>query len=331
MGPPADVLLVAAGANHSACVTVCGRLQVVGENRRGQLGLGDCMGRKAWTMVGGIAGRVCQVACGGMHTVVLNGEGGVLVSGANDHGQLGTQGGRGVGGVVHFCAVRVFESDVMMVAAGSAHTVLLTADGRVFGAGSNSNGQLGGKQGGGCGVFTPVGCFGRKVVRVACGGDTTMMLTTDNMVLVTGKRQCGLSVIGGLGSSRVTHLSVGDGFAIARTTESDVAVSVHRKRFYVAEEMRGVQARCVSAGISHYVIVTEKGGVLAGGGNAFGQVGSDPHFPMGLTIEGGQNARIVRPYRVPLSSVRIPQGYRALQVAAGAFHTLFLLEQVEES
>lgn len=330
VGPPADVLFVAAGANHSACVTICGRLQVVGENRRGQLGLGDCMGRKAWTMVGGILGRMCQVACGGMHTVVLNGEGGVLVSGANDHGQLGVQGGRAVGGVAQFCAVRAFESGVVMIAAGSAHTVLLTADGRVFGAGNNSSGQLGGKQGGERGMFEPVGCFGRKVVRVACGGNTTMMLTTDNMILVTGKRQCGLSVIGGLGLCRVTHLSVGDGFAIARTAENDVAVSVHRKRFHVAEEMRGVRARCVSAGISHYAIVTEEGGVLAGGGNAFGQVGSEPNYPMGLTIEGGQNARIIRPYRVPLSSVRIPKGYRALQVAAGAFHTLFLLEQVDK-
>lgn len=157
-----------------------------------------------------------------------------------------------------------------------------------------------------------------------------MMLTTDNMVLVSGKRKCGWSVIGGLGVSRVTHLSVGERFAIARTAQGDVAVSLHRKRFCVTEELRAVRARCVSAGTSHYSIVTEGGRVLAAGGNAFGQVGSDPNFPMGLTIQGGHNARIIRPYRVPLSNLHIPHGYRALQVAAGAFHTMFLLEKLEE-
>lgn len=149
-----------------------------------------------------------------------------------------------------------------------------------------------------------------------------MLLTADNMVLVTGKRQCGLSVIGGLGLSRVTHLSVGEGFAIASTDERAVAVSVHRKRFYVTDELMAVDAACVSAGISHYAIATENGGALAGGANAFGQVAAGE---MGLTIEGGQNARVIRPHRVLLSPVHVPSGHRVLQVAAGSFHTLFLL------
>lgn len=149
-----------------------------------------------------------------------------------------------------------------------------------------------------------------------------MLLTADNMVLVTGKRKCGLSVIGGLGTSRVTHLSVGEGFAIASTDERAVAVSFYRKRFFVTDELTVIDAACVSAGMSHYTIATEEGDALASGANAFGQVAAGQ---MGLTIEGGTNARIIRPHRVPLSQVDIPPGYRVKHVAAGSFHTLFLL------
>lgn len=270
--------------------------------------------------------RVAQVACGAAHTVVLTGQDELLVAGANDYGQLGT-------GDIHqridFSKCAQFTSHaVSMLAAGAAHTVVLTEDGCVYATGDNANGQLGGRRDKGRRVFQPVGCFGRKVVRIACGSDTTMLLTVDNMVLVTGKRQCGMSVIGGLGISKVTHLSVGEGFAIASTAENHVAVSAHRKRFCVTDELLGVNAHCVSAGVSHYAIVTAEGGVLAGGANAFGQVAAGQ---MGLTIEGSQYARIIRPHRVPLSVVDIPPGYRALQVASGAFHTLYLLASTKKS
>lgn len=320
--PPATVIQVAAGAQHSACITALGVLHVAGSNRRGQLGLRDLSARPTWTPVLDLKwARISQLACGASHTVLLTSDGHVLVTGANDYGQLGLP---DAAETLQFTKPQL--PPAVMVAAGNAHTVALLDDGSVWATGDNSAGQLGGRRDRGSTIFAQIGCFGRRVVRISSGADTTMLLTVDNMVLVTGKRQGGLSVIGGLGTSRVKHLSVGEGFAIAGTYENDAAVSAHRKRFFVTDELLDVSAKCVSAGISHYAIVTDEGAALAAGANAFGQVAAGE---MGLTIQGGQNARLVRPLRVPLSPVNIPRGYHALQVAAGAFHTLYLLSRNE--
>lgn len=316
----APLVAVAAGADFSAALTAAGGVLVAGSNARGQLG----GARAGWTPAASLAHvRVVQLACGGAHALALDAMGRVWAAGANDAGQLGL-------GMSTSDACDVFvrapklAAKVKMLAAGRAHSVALLDDGRVFAAGDGRGGQLGRAHTRGCAVsFVPLLCFGHRVVRVAAGADTTMLLTANNMILVSGKRPGCLSVIGGLGSARVTHLGVGEGFAIARTRGRDVALSMCRKRFAVTDSLTAVGATAVSAGLAHYAIVTQDGGVLAAGANAFGQVAAGQ---MGLTIEGGAGARIIRAHRVPLSSVQIPQGYRALQVAAGAYHSLYLLE-----
>lgn len=315
---PAVVAGLSAGSMHSAVRTALGALHMAGANTRGQLGVGDTTSRPSWTYVFDLKWtRVAQVACGEAHTVVLTGNGQIFTTGANSSGQLG------LGDVNDRNRFeRIPLASVVMVAAGRSHTVCLLQDGTVLATGDNSRGQLGGRSGNAVTSFHKVSCFGRKVMRIACGNDTTMMLTEENMVLVTGKRQCGLSVIGGLGTSIVTHLEVGERFAIVRTARGDAAVSKNRKRFYVSDELGRVTANAVSAGISHYVVLCQHGDVLASGTNAFGQVGAGD---MGLTLEGSPNARVIRAHQVPLSPVLLPSGYRALQVAAGAFHTLYLL------
>lgn len=315
---PAAVAVLSAGSMHSAVITALGTLHVAGSNSYGQLGVGDFTPRLSWTHVADFKrSRIAQVACGEAFTVVLTGDGSVFATGANSCGQLGLG-----DTAVRSRFERLAVSAVVMIAAGRQHTVCLLQDGTVFATGDNSRGQLGGACGKAVTSLRPVSCFGRKVDRIACGSDTTMMLTSKNMVLVTGKRQCGLSVIGGLGTSVVTHLVVGERFAIARTAQGEAAVSVCRKRFYVKDELTHVTVESVSAGIAHYALLCNNGNVLASGANAFGQVSAGN---MGLTIEGSPNARIIRAHRVPLSPVNLPPGYHALQVAAGAFHTLYLL------
>lgn len=322
INPPAMVVSIAAGASHSACLTVLGALHVTGANTHGQLGVADLARRSTWTHVLDLKWtRVAQVTCGELHTVALTGDGAVFCTGANAAGQLALGDTKDR---THFQCVR--DHGITMIATGRSHTVCLQQNGVVIAAGDNSSGQLGSGRDNGAPNFLHVGCFGRKVVRIACGNDTTMMLTADNMVLVTGKRLSGLSVIGGLGTSRVSHLSVGERFAIVRTMTDDVAFSAHRKRFRVSDEFLRVSAHQVSAGIAHYAIVCDDGTVLAAGGNAFGQVAAGE---MGLTLEGSPNARLIRTHHVPLSPVQLPPEYQALQVAAGSFHTIYLLAKTD--
>lgn len=325
----APLVAVAAGADFSFALTAAGGVLVAGSNASGQLGLG-CGARaiRGWLPCTSLSNiRIVQLVCGGSHTLVLDSYGRIWGSGANDVGQLGL--GRHTSVVISaFTPIPnsfPHPSSVRMLAAGRAHSVALLDDGRVFAAGDGRGGQLGRAHARGCAYnFVRLLCFGHRVVRVAAGADTTMLLTANNMILVSGKRPGCLSVIGGLGSARVTHLGVGQGFAIARTHGRDVALSTCRKRFAVTDSLTSVGAHAVSAGLAHYAIVTHEGGVLAAGANAFGQVAAGQ---MGLTIEGGAGARIIRAHRVPLSNVAIPQGYRALQVAAGAYHSIYLLQR----
>lgn len=316
--PSACIISISAGAFHSACLTSLGALHVTGSNSHGQLGVADSSRRSAWTHVADLKSmRICQVACGEKHTVVLSAHGAVYATGANGSGQLGLS-----DRVDRITFQPAVQNNAVMIAAGRSHTVVLLRDGSVVAAGENSNGQLGSRADDGLLTFRPVQCFGQRVVRIACGNDTTMLLTARNCVLATGKRPCGLSVIGGLGTSRISHLSVAERFAIVRTQRNDVAVSAFRKRFGVPDELRCVAASHVSAGVSHYVVLRTDGSVLAAGGNAFGQVGAGN---MGLTLEGSPGARVIRTHQVQLSPVTLPTGYRALQAAAGAFHTVYLL------
>lgn len=81
---------------------------------------------------------------------------------------------------------------VASISCGNFHTVLLTADGRVFAFGSNCHGQLG------CGdarsrhqpvqVILPADI---KVAQVAAGANHSVLRTTDGAVYTFGAHKCG--------------------------------------------------------------------------------------------------------------------------------------------
>lgn len=87
---------------------------------------------------------VQQVSSSGLHTLALTSSGDVLSWGHNAQGQLGdgTQTNRPAPIVVDFGA-HLGDSSVTSIVAGTNHSLALTDDGRIFGWGSNTNGQLG--------------------------------------------------------------------------------------------------------------------------------------------------------------------------------------------
>lgn len=63
------IKMVAAGANHSLCLTERGDIYCCGYNAKGQLGLGDERSVTSWTHVSKLKGmKVIKIFAGGDHS-----------------------------------------------------------------------------------------------------------------------------------------------------------------------------------------------------------------------------------------------------------------------
>ncbi len=126
-----------------------GTVETWGSNSAGQLGYAtpsDCgsagnspCGRLP-APVPGVA-SVVAIAAGTEHVLALRSDGTVLAWGGNSHGQLGDP--SLAGGARTTPTVIPNLTDVVSIAAGSAHSVAITRDGGVFVFGNNQYGQLG--------------------------------------------------------------------------------------------------------------------------------------------------------------------------------------------
>lgn len=130
---------VAAGSQHSLALLDDGSVWAWGNNQFGQLGDGTTTNRT--TPVQAFAGvpRVAAIAAGGVHNLLLLGDGTVLAWGANGSGQLGD----GTTTDRHAPVQVVGLSGVIGIAAGFEHSLALLDDGTVWAWGANAAGQLG--------------------------------------------------------------------------------------------------------------------------------------------------------------------------------------------
>uniref|UniRef100_A0A673XU96 X-linked retinitis pigmentosa GTPase regulator n=1 Tax=Salmo trutta TaxID=8032 RepID=A0A673XU96_SALTR len=84
-----------------------------------------------------------EISCGGDHTAVITGHGRLFMFGSNTWGQLGLGSEINVN-INKPTAVKALKSEkVKFASCGRDHTIVCTWSGRVYGAGSNQEGQLG--------------------------------------------------------------------------------------------------------------------------------------------------------------------------------------------
>jgi len=77
---------ISCGEQHIFIINESGNLYCTGNNRNGQLGLGDNNERYEFTDTG--CQDIVKVACGRYHTVIMNYNGVILATEDNDYGQL---------------------------------------------------------------------------------------------------------------------------------------------------------------------------------------------------------------------------------------------------
>ena len=127
-----EVIDIAAGGSHSACITVQGELLTWGKGRYGRLGHGDSEDQTRPKVVDHLRGyRVVDVACGSgdSQTLCLTDNGWVWSFGDGDYGKLGRGGSEG-------CKIPLVIEDlqdkgVCKVECGSQFSVVLTTSGHV--------------------------------------------------------------------------------------------------------------------------------------------------------------------------------------------------------
>jgi alpha-tubulin suppressor-like RCC1 family protein len=142
-----QVVAIAGGNGHTLAARSDGSVWTIGGNFFGQLGRPDGVGdihARGFSLapIGGLD-HVVAVAAGAIHSLALKSDGTVWAWGGGDRGQLGD-------GVTRCSACGQSTptqvdglSQITAIAAGTAHSLALSADGAVWTWGDNSSGQLG--------------------------------------------------------------------------------------------------------------------------------------------------------------------------------------------
>nr|XP_014343905.1 PREDICTED: E3 ubiquitin-protein ligase HERC2 [Latimeria chalumnae] len=183
-----EVVDIAAGGAHSACITAAGELYTWGKGRYGRLGHGDSEDQLKPKLVEALQGyRVIDVACGSgdAQTLCLTDDDTVWSWGDGDYGKLGRGGSDGC--KVPMKIDSLTGLGVTKVECGSQFSVALTKSGAVYTWGKGDYHRLG--HGSDDHVRRPrqvQGLQGKKVIAIATGSLHCVCCTEDGEVYTWG-------------------------------------------------------------------------------------------------------------------------------------------------
>ncbi|XP_061315740.1 E3 ubiquitin-protein ligase HERC2 isoform X7 [Pezoporus flaviventris] len=183
-----EVVDIAAGGAHSACITAAGDLFTWGKGRYGRLGHGDSEDQLKPKLVEALQGcRVIDIACGSgdAQTLCLTDDDTVWSWGDGDYGKLGRGGSDGC--KVPMKIDSLTGLGVVKVECGSQFSVALTKSGAVYTWGKGDYHRLG--HGSDDHVRRPrqvQGLQGKKVIAIATGSLHCVCCTEDGEVYTWG-------------------------------------------------------------------------------------------------------------------------------------------------
>ena len=265
-GQVGQVMQAAAGSNHSLVLTSSGQLYAFGYNWYGQLGNatnnGTLTPNATPTLVGlpGAIGPVSQIAAGGTYSLALTASGQLYAFGYNFYGQLGSATNSGTNNANPTPALVALPGAVgpiTRIAAGSNHSLAVTASGQLYAFGFNWYGQLGNTINNATTLPSPTptlvtlpGSTG-PVVNVTAGEGFTLALTSTGQLYAFGE-----NAFGELGSP------TNNGTANPNPTPTQVTLP---------GQVGSITQ--IGAGNLHSLVVTSSGQLYAFGYNVYGQLG----------------------------------------------------------
>ena len=235
------VTAISAGQLHSVALVSDGTVVAWGSNSSGQLGTGNTTQSSFPVAVlsdGALAGqKVVAIAAGANHTLALTSDGRVYTWGSNQYGQLGrgstfpsssnTPEAITGGGLL-------FGQPAIAIAAGASHSLALAADGKVYGWGLDSSGQLGtgflSNRSSPVAVSSTGVLAGKSLVAVAAGGSHSLAIDSNGLAYAWGANSSGqigdngffgaatpvaLSTQGAVGSRPIAAIAAGNSHSLA--------------------------------------------------------------------------------------------------------------------
>lgn len=234
---------------------------------------------------------------------------------------------------------------ITAVKAGSSHQIVLTADGKVFGWGSNNQGQLGNTLT--TASTTPVSLkddaalAGKTIAVIASGTSHNLALTTNGELFSWGNNTSGklgdgsttnrtqpVAVVasGALAGKTITAIAAGDQHSLALSAEGKVFAWGSNSFDQLGTEawqdssvpvavdtrgaLRGKTITAIAAGYGHSLVLTSDGEVFSWGSNGNGKLGNgtniDPRTPVKVDASGAL------------------AGKRVIAIAAGEDHSIAL-------
>ncbi|MEM1160441.1 MAG: Ig-like domain-containing protein, partial [Pseudomonadota bacterium] len=192
------IISVSAGQLHSTFLTDAGDVFAWGFNNRGSLGLGDEDVRTAPVKIPALDDvNIVAIENGNGVSYAISDTGALYAWGFNTNGQLGL--GDRDERLVPTLVEALSDETVVALSSGTSYTLVLTADGQVYGFGSNRDGQLGSPDGLEADgstmtrVLSPVLAAGLPgdIVAITADTNTSYAVTSDGRVYGWGESRFG--------------------------------------------------------------------------------------------------------------------------------------------
>ena len=290
-----DVTAIAAGGYHNIIIREDGGVWVVGSNSDGQLGIASTNNQSKYVEIDDRNGNfknAISIAAGEINSLILKKDGTVWITG-NNHGQLGN-------GTTNSSNIFVQAKDnsgkpisnVIAMACGTLHSIVLKRDGTVWSCGNNESGLLGDGTTKNSNVFIQSKDYSDKplsgVIAIAAGMEHSLALKSDGTVWAVGYNKYG-------------ELSTGD-----TNNRSTFAQSLDNSLKPITD------AEAISAGWGHTIVLKKDGTVWTSGRNPYGQLGNSA---------SGSNT-----FRTTLAQARDNNGYvkDVIAISAGGYFSLIL-------
>lgn len=297
---------LSAGNGHTCAVTTDLELMCWGAGQYGQNGSATFANLFTPTRVGNL-NRPTQISAGAEHTCVVTEDLVGYCWGRGDSGQLGTGGS----------ALKVaqpkevlFNSRIVAVATGGAHSCFLSESYVTYCSGSNSHGQIGQKDKSMSLEPIPVeALLSKKLTALAAGGRHTCVLDENGAALCFGAGEKGQLGNGGLTSSHspvntssevaFSAINLGDSFSCGISADGIAYCwGLNASKQLGTGEENGAIAIPTSVvtdsnlvstglGIRHSCWIDDKNSALCNGDGAFGKLGtnSETQEPLPKRIE----------------------------------------------